>query len=243
MRTGGRRPAALGLLLLCGCSLHQPPPREDLLAPYAQRQLWAVVPPANESGVSLVDTDRLADMFVQELQQTAGIDTLPVNRVLAGLRQLERRAAGSSGDIQALLDLLGADGLIVGSLTAYDPYPPMTLGMAVQLFVREGGPERESIDPVQISRTTRGEIALGGMHAAEPVAQAAGVFALRDQQTLAHLQAYAASRHEPESGYGPDVYLVSMELFARFVSHRLIRDLLAAEHARLTRMASHSPGR
>ncbi len=96
---------------------------------------------------------------------------------------------------------------------------------------------------MQISRATSGEVLAGQFVSPTPVAQAAGIFDARDQRTLDDLRSYAASRHLPESAYGSDVYLVSMDLFAQFVSHRLIRDLLLQERERFTRMAAQTPVR
>jgi hypothetical protein len=240
-RTAG---VALTLLLAAsGCETGKLPPRQVLTAPYQREHLWAVVPPVNESGVSRVDTARLADMIAQQAQQVQRVSALPVNRVLAAMDQLGLEAVRSTGDATALMQLLGADGLIVGSVTAYDPYPPPTLGLALQLFSRSDDPGDTTIDPVQIERTTSGEILAGQLAAPVPVAQVAGIFDARDQRTLIDLQSYAASRHLPESAYGNDLYLVSMDLFAQFASHRLIRDLLHEERSRLIRMAAQPPVR
>ena len=70
----------------------------------------------------------------------------------------------------------------------------------------------------------------------DPTAQAAGVFNAANHQTLERLSQYAGPRSVPDSAYGTDIYLVSMELYTQFVSYRLIHDLLAFERARLTPM-------
>ena len=133
-----------------------------------------------------------------------------------------------------LIDALGVDALVVGSVTAYDPYPPPTLGMAVQVFAagsRRGG---SSIDPQALIRSSRGyEAAPGDLgNPLRATAQAAGVFAARNHNTLAQLKEYATGRVEPDEAFGNDVYLNDMELYTQFVSFRLIHDLLAFERAR-----------
>ena len=77
-----------------------------------------------------------------------------------------------------LIDALGVDALVVGTVTAYDPYPPPTLGMAVQVFAagsRRGG---SSIDPQALIRSSRGYEASPGElgNPLRATAQAAGVF-------------------------------------------------------------------
>src|ERR1043165_2905718 len=87
----------------------------------------------NESGVSIVKTDHIADLFTEQTEEVEGIATVPVNRVLAAMRRLEMRTVPPPADANSLMNLLGVDGLIVGTISTYDPYPPPKLGAAVQL--------------------------------------------------------------------------------------------------------------
>jgi hypothetical protein len=87
------------------------------------------------------------------------------------------------------------------------------------------------IDPTAIVRTTSGE-PLGPVAEVEPLATAAGIFDARDHETLDRLERYAASRHVPDSAFGADVYLVSLDLFTQFAAHRLLHDLLWQERMR-----------
>ena len=218
----------LAALLLAGCA-HRPPPRETLAAPYYPPQVWAVAPPANETGVSIVDTGAVADMIAQELQAVDGIDVLPVNRVLAAMRHLEMKSVATADDARVLIDLLDVDAVLVSTVTAYDPYPPLRLGLAAQVHGRTR--PRSAIDPTSLVRTTSGE-PLGPMSSVRPLATAAAIFDARDHETLGRLEVYAASRHVPDSAYGPEVYLVSLDLFTQFAAHRLLHELLWQERMR-----------
>ncbi|MHC4082329.1 MAG: hypothetical protein ACYTGY_05415 [Planctomycetota bacterium] len=210
-------------LLANGCSrLKQP---DVLVSPHEGVQLWAVAPFANESGVSAVDAYRVADLFTQQLQQVDGINTVPVNRVVLAMRHANLVAVGSSADAMQLIQLLDVDALVVGTVTAWQPYPPPTMGMAVLLFA--GGGERASgVDPRELVRAPSGNVAPGELGPPGAIAQAAGVFDSRNNQTLAWLEAFASGRTEPDEPFGADVYLVDMELYTQFVSYRLIHDLL-----------------
>lgn len=240
-KTGGRSLAAMCWatlvcgLALSGCSAHLKPPTE-LTAPYPQPKLWAVVPFANESGVSIVDPYFTADVFTQQLQQVKGIDTVPVNRVIVAMRRLNMPEATTPADVRQLANALGVDGVIIGTVTAYDPYPPLMLGAAIQLFQTSPHNRLRGFDPQELTRSPRGTVSPGDLGSAGPVAQAAGVFDATNHQTLSWLKNYAAGRSEPHGAYGQDIYLVSMELYTQFVSYRLIHDLLAFEQARLTPM-------
>jgi hypothetical protein len=222
----------------CGPKLERPQILVDLVRP---GRVWAVAPFANESGVSAVDTERVADLFTQQLQQVLGVDTVPVNRVILAMRDLGMPAIASPHDALRLILALEVDVIVVGTVTAYDPYPPPTLGAAVQAFTGDGNVTTAGIGSVQgLVRAPSGddEVALAQTGAPLASAQAAGVFDASSHQTLAWLQTFATGRTEPGSPFGPDIYLVSMELYTQFVSYRLIHDLLAWEQVRQRPLAS-----
>jgi hypothetical protein len=198
-------------------------------------RLWAVAPFANESGVSIVDPNRVADLFTQQLQQVGGINSVPVNRVLLAMRHLDIRSVSTPAEALALIDALGVDALVVGTVTAYDPYPPPTLGMAVQVFTAGSHRSSSSIDPQALVRSSRGDEAVPDVlgNPLRATAQAAGVFEARNHTTLAQLEQFATGRTQPDEAFGNDIYLNDMELYTQFVSFRLIHDLLAFERARL----------
>jgi hypothetical protein len=241
-----RRGSACGiaaLLAACAASCQQPERLHHpslLRAPYAGQRLWAVVPPANESGVSFVDTARIADAIGEQIESVDGLHAVPVNRTIAAMRDAGLEFIRTPGEAMALLNVLGADGLVTGTVTVYDPYRPPRLGLAVQLFARDM-PAAGELDPVALSRSPQGEIAPAAYGSTQPVAQVAEVFDAANHRTLAWLREYAAGRSEPRSAYGADIYLVSMDLYTQFVGHRLVRGLLDQEQLRAGAMASQDP--
>jgi hypothetical protein len=220
-------------LILGACDSHKLKNPTMLTAPYERTQLWAVVPPLNESGVSNVRTDRIADALTEQAEQVQGLNAVPVNRVIIAMRRLGLASVTSPNEALALMSALGVDALLMGTVTAYDPYPPMKLGMAVQLFTKEQTPN-QSIDPIKLTRAHTELPAPAAMNPAQPTAQAAGVFDNTNHQTLMWLGEFTSGRKQPESAYGEDVYLVSMDLYTQFVAWRLLHDLLAFEQSRLT---------
>jgi hypothetical protein len=218
---------------LCGCESKSKLTSPAILtAPYDRTQLWAVVPPINESGSSALRTDRIADAFTEQTEEVQGIDTVAVNRVIMAMRRLGLTSVTTPNDANAMMNLLGVDGLIVGTVTAYDPYPPLKLGMAVQLFTRDQ-PQAPQVDPVKLTRAPTELPAPGAMNSMRPGAQASGIFDASNHQTLMWLNEFASGRSQPKSAYGNDVYLVSMDLYTQFVAYRLMLNLLSAERARL----------
>lgn len=209
---------------------------QTLDSPYEATELWAVAPMANESGVSIVKPDRVADLFAEQIEQVGRIDCVAVNRVLMAMRGLGLRTVPTPADAVALMNTLDVDALVVGTVTAYDPYPPPKLGAAIQLYRRDGSAmSGADLDPIAVTRATAEQqrVSPAALASHGPVAQASGLFDARNHRTLAQLDEYAAGRTEPSSAHGESIYLVNMELYTQFVAFRLIRDLLDHERARV----------
>lgn len=231
----------LALSLVAGCmnkeKLVEP---ARLQSPYERTQLWAVAPFANESGVSIVKPDRIADLFVEQAEQIAGVETIPVNRVLLAMRRMHMAAITTPAEAMSLMNVLGLDGLIVGTVTAYDPYHPPKLGVAIQLYRRDRPEHASDLDPVELTRSRTEIPALGALASNAPVAHASGVFDASNHQTLAQLDEYAAGRTEPNSAYGKRMHVVNMEMYTQFVAYRLLGDVLERERTRLQPETTHT---
>jgi hypothetical protein len=224
----------LAAAALTGCSYHEKLKQPSMMvSPYDHPQLWAVVPFTNESGVSVVQTDHVADLFTEQAEEIDGIATVPVNRVIVAMRRLNMRSVATPADAMSLMRALGVDGLIVGTVTSYEPYPPLKLGAAIQLYRNESQQLSKSLDPVEVTRAPTEHIAAGMVASNPSAAQASGVFDASNHQTLAWLNQYAAGRAAPDSAYGERIYLASMEMFTQFVAYRLLHDLLDSERIRL----------
>jgi hypothetical protein len=221
----------------CGPRLQDP---TVLVTPYGETQYWAVAPLHNESGVSVVDTLRMSDILAKEAQQAHGVRVAPVNRVLAAMRDLDMPAISSAIDAQTLMNVLDLDGLLVGTITDYDPYRPMTLGLAVELYTRPRDDSYAGVDSRALTASTGGGVDMGDFGPPRPTAQTGHVFDASNHQVLKWLEDYAAGRVEPESAYGRDIYLVSMDWYAQFVCHRTLLNLLRQEWARLRPAAKKS---
>src|SRR5690606_19054749 len=108
----------------------------------------------NESGTSAVDQLAISDTLVATVTQARGLRALPLNRVLDAMAALEMAHPQTPADLDRLARTLGADGVIVGSITAYDPYEPI-MGIALGLYARPGalehaGSEEPEINPRQL---------------------------------------------------------------------------------------------
>lgn len=243
-----RAGAALALLIvlvaLGGCASNKDArtPPQVHVAPYDTSQgeaLWAVVPPANESGVSFADTNLVADALVAKLDEVRGIACLPLNRTIAAMRAKGINAVRSPAEARALANALGADALLVGSITAYDPYDPPKLGLALAVFARDVRGTRTIADPMRLQAAyTDHDAPVRSQYADRPVASISEHFDGANHEVQLALQRYAAGRHEPASALGWRGMLASMSLYVEFAAHEAVGRLIEQERLRLAQPAA-----
>ncbi len=219
----------------CSVSSQRSP---QLQGPYETRQLFAVAPLINESGSAYADGVRLADRLSEQLTVAGQIDTIPVNRVLLAMERLGLAAVTSKSQALQLRQALGVDGLLVGTVTGYDPYDPPKLGLNVELYL---DPKHESarFDIRKLSRAASDRDFRSEGYAAtdQPVTTLSTFFdaAAPDIQDAMHR--YAVHRGVDYAATSADtrLYRISADLYADFVANEVCRRLLLAESARLVR--------
>ncbi len=224
------------LLATAGCEgLMSRPPAATLASPYPTRQVWAIAPLRNDSGSLQADGLVMADHLHRQLENASNLDVLPVNRTLAAMQALNMPQVASPSQAMQLLRVLGADGLVVGSITAYDPYDPPTLGLTLELFTNE---RIDRNDAANLRRLTTAatdpspSIASNGA-ATQPVSIASAVLKASDPRTRELMEYYAAQRgSEGERGTWR-MYRMSMDLYSEFAAYVMGRNLLEAEGRRI----------
>lgn len=221
-----------------GCHYRGAKKPERLSAPYGDRQVWAVAPLRNESGSLHADGFKAADQLAQRLETVMGLDTLPVNRVLAAMQSLQMQSVTSTEDAIKLRSLLGADGLVVGTITAYDPYDPPKLGLAIELYI---DPRRDSFRVTDIRKLVRAatdQMSLPAMpqRPSQPVSVVSGFYDASDPAVRQKLHRYAAQRtgqDEDDPAQGWRLYQIDMDLYTEFVTYLVSQRLLRVEQERL----------
>lgn len=208
-----------------------------LTSPYPGPKLWAVVPLRNETGTSIANGAVMADKIGQQIAQVRGMIVLPTNRVMDAMAALKLREVRSVSDAMALIQTLDCDGLIVGSMTGWDPYEPPKIGATLQLYSRRNPSAPGTLDGLDSREmtyaATSGGLPEGTTRYSQPVAQASGYFDAANHEVIAALQRYSVGRVPLESPAGWRSYLINMDLYAEFVSFELTRNLLLAETARI----------
>lgn len=210
---------------------------QSTIAPYETNGdvLWAVVPLRNESGTSHVDVGAISDQVVAAAEEVRGIRALPLNRTLEAMRAQRLSAVRTPGDARQLANAMGVDGIIVGSITAYDPYTP-TLGLSLALYARPGSPvdrTMKRVDPkvLQASATDTTPTS-GSMYVDQPMATASELLDAKNQGVLMELKSYAEGRSDPNSALGWRRYTASMVLYSEFAAHKAVGSLVQSEWIR-----------
>jgi hypothetical protein len=237
--------AALGLCLLIalvgGCQQSRDVVQPgELISPYPYPKVWAVAPMRNETGTSLADGLRMADQVVAVLQSVKGIEVLPTNRVIEAMTAAQLESINTPGEAEMLMRVLKTDGLIVGSMTRWDPYDPPKIGLSAALYARQVDPVSgmQDLRPLTYASTPRG---LPGMREYDqPFSVVSGQFDAAHGDTLQRLLEYAEGRTPADSPSGYRRYLLSMDLYSEFVAYELVRRLFATEWQRLRAQASES---
>ncbi|MBL9120381.1 MAG: hypothetical protein JNL80_10760 [Phycisphaerae bacterium] len=219
---------ALALPLGCASDEKLTTPVEHQ-SPWGAERTWALVPLANESGVTTIDTLAMSDDFIAEIEAVEGIRCVPLNRSIAAMRSMGLSSIRTDGEARGLMRVLQVDGLVVGSITAYDPYQPLKLGIAAQLYTTDqAAPAATDVGELTMAVTDRGQPDQARLG---PSSQASGIFDASNHGVLQRVAVYAAGRHNPKSGLRAQVYTTTMTSYTRFVAHEVVGELLSSEAA------------
>jgi hypothetical protein len=220
--------------LITGCVEKEVPygTEATVSLPNKARQTWAVAPTVNLSGESAVDPLLHSDLVFQQMQQVRGLTVIPVNRVAEVYAAMGVDRLQTQEQAAVVCEVLGADGLVVPTVTIYDAYNPPKLGAALQLFKPKGViAAKAGLSPREIARQ-----AAPSVDEAPPVqvafVQVVGMFDAANGSTRADLEYYAAGRYEPKGPLGVKEYFVNMDRYCGFVYHTLIRELLKKQAAK-----------
>lgn len=233
---------AIGMLMLTGCNLPKKAAdrTDNLASPYTTRRLLAVAPLVNQSGALGADGLRMADLITGRIDSIANLDALPVNRVLAAMAALKIDRVSNLHQAQQIIRMLGVDGLIVGVITAWDPYDPPKIGMAIELYTDDRVERDELINISRLVSAATGDAAgqapadTSQIH--QPINQVSAYLNASDPWVREEIEQYGAGRGPENTNAAADWrrYRTNMNLFSEYVSHAMFRRLLHAETVRLT---------
>jgi len=236
--TGGRITAWAALSALAaaaGCAeverVLDPYPAPALTSPFGFERV-AVAPFADLTGEVAPECKSMiakaAEIYHAELQRVEGLRVVPPAVV--------RKAVESSGlkmtspvEALELARLLGADAIVVGAVTSYDPYYKPRVGLAVEVYQRVPAPKAAEDILALAERGRPFAIRTGG---AVPVAVVDHVYDSADHETDRAVRRFGRQRDALSSAFGTERFLRDMEKYLSFVCHRAIVEMLAAERGR-----------
>ena len=131
-----RKISLLCLLLLApsGCALFPEVIHKPVIQnPFPQLSKVAVTQFINHSGEPTADMTKIADSYASELGQFPGFEVLPVRLVEAAIHD-HRIDLRNPEERRRLMNMLGVDALVVGSVTDYTPYYPPRMGIVVNWY-------------------------------------------------------------------------------------------------------------
>ena len=230
--------ALAGLLGACTSTKPELVAPQVTLSPYDTLHgdvLWAVVPLRNESGFSQADALAISDQVVTAVEEVQGVRCVPLHRTIETMRAMKMTGVHSPGEARALASAMGVDGIIVGTVTAYEPFTPK-FGIALALFAREGKMGREPVKPVDalhLSTATTENGAPGReAFASAPVSTVSEMLDAKNHQVLMDVQSYAVGRSRSPEALGWRRYTAAMDLYCEFAAHYAVSRLLDQEWLR-----------
>ncbi|MEM9083921.1 MAG: hypothetical protein AAGB34_10030 [Planctomycetota bacterium] len=237
---------AMLLPLLGGCFF-----QKDLRSPfvvYAPYQLgesapageliFAVAPLRNESGVSLVDELAITDELAYQIERAEGLAALPVNRTLEAMRALGIATVSTPAEARTLARAMGADAIVVGTITAWDPYEPPVLGLSVAMYSGSRRIEaRAEMDPFELQRATTDQQPTGPTlpDRDAPLSAVSSHLDASDHIVRSKALRYAWGRVDKRAPMGAEEIVKSMERYTEFCCFVLVEGLMDAERVRLER--------
>ncbi len=218
------------LLPIWGCSSEDTPKpygeEKALEIPGHRTEVWAVAPAINLSGHREVDAILQADLVFNELQSVKGMTAIPVNRVAQVYAGIEIRQVETERQAARVCDLLGADALLVPTVTAYDPYSPPKMAASLLLFRRVRNTAKQASAEGKASADESDPDHLRNPQQLIELRQAVGMFDSADGTVRDAMLKFSAGRSDPNGPMAEREFFLSMDSYTGFVYHCLIADLL-----------------
>jgi len=205
------------------------------VSPYPPGFALAVAPALNFSGSPDVDPVRVADTLASELGSTSGLNILPVNRVMAILAREGKWQIESPAHALRVARQLGCDAIIVPAITEYEPYTPIVVGLAAQLYAL---PESAGPGSGATLANNPANSAPDVANALAPRAQVQTIYNASHADLADRVKKYGKVRDADKSPYAWRRYMLSQELFLRFCCWDSGNRLMEQERQRVSTAAA-----
>jgi hypothetical protein len=229
-----------GLVLLAGSFGCRTEPERlagpsSSVAPYAA--VLMVAPFTNESGVDMRPDLRasVSDKLVTSINAVEGWQAVPLNRTLQAMQQLGVGEIRSVDEARAVLQAVGADGIIVGTITAWDPYDPPTFGANI-LLVADEGELQSSFEARKLTGHTGDAVPMASQPP-KTLTDVVGDYDATRHDVRQNVRDYARSHSDITGGFDPPerYYLMVFDRWLDFATDQLVEELVQKEQTRVFR--------
>ena len=209
-------------------------PSPPIIAPYAVNLV--VAPFGNDSGVVIRPDQQasVSDKLVVALNGVEGWQAVPLNRTLEAMRQVGLAEIRTLDEARSILRIVGGDGIVVGTITEWNPYDPPRFGANI-LLVADEAEVQEAFE----SRRLTGRTGDGGTEPGAPVRTLTDVVAVYDatnHTVRGQVREYAKSNDDVTDGFDPPerYYLMVFDHWLDFAASELVSTLVDRERVRVT---------
>ncbi len=217
--------ACVAITFLSGCFAPKYGEETALSISNGSHPIWAIAPAINLSGESSVDPILQADLVYHQLGAVNNVTLIPVNRVIQVFAALHISQVESQEQASIVCEQLGCDGLVIPTITIYDPYNPPKLGAALQLMRRDTTVHVNNVDARELTRQAM-PMVTDVLPPHPTFIQVVGMYDAANGSVRDALWRYAKGRNDPTSPLAADEYLLSMDRYCGFVYYTLIQQMI-----------------
>jgi len=191
---------------------------------HAELHTIAVAPFFNLSPHPAVDGSAVGTTFFGELQQLDGVTAIPVG-VVEALMKEKRLSLNDPDEALQIARMLGADAVVVGAITDYDPYYPPRVGMALQVYTPATSDPSKMPSLLELARRPEESAPAGQDRPDKPRFRAVRIFDSSQSRVRDKVKRYAMYHTGSERPGEWRSFMRRSDDYMRFCCHEMIREV------------------
>jgi len=197
---------------------------------HAELRTIAVAPFFNLSPQPDVNGRAIGSAFFSELQQVDGITVIPIG-VVEALLQEKRLELERPEQARQVARLLGADALVVGAITDYDPYYPPRVGIALQVYTPNGTDPTQVLSLAQLARSSHAPTGRSGSTSKPPRLRLVRIFDSSQPRVRDKVKRFAIHHSGTERPGQWRSFMRRSDDYLRFCCHEVVREVFGEPRA------------
>jgi hypothetical protein len=217
--------ACVALSILSGCLTPKYGEERQLTVNNGTHPIWAIAPAINLSGETSVDPILQSDIVCLQLGAVNNVKIIPVDVVVQVYAALHITKIESQEQAAIVCDQLKCDGLIIPTITLYDPYNPPKLGAVLSFMPRTVTNRVNNVDVRELTRRAT-PLTTDSLPSTPDFIQVTGMYDAANGSVRDAVARYAKGRNDPTAPLAASEYLVSMDRYCGFVYYTLIEQMI-----------------